>query len=285
MGSVGILLALSSGLVWGAADFTGGMATRRAHQFQVVALSAVGGIALLLVCALVFRERLPPFATVAWAAGSGVAGAVGLAALYRGLSLGRAATVAPTAAVVTALIPVLFNGLRSGWPRAPQLAGFVLALAGIWLVAAASGDDAIRDSGGRPRSGAGLQLALLAGIGFGSFLILIAQVQSDLVFVPLAVARIMMLVTALMMMGSQRVPRPSLAAHPLALLAGVLDAGGNVLYLLARELTRLDVAAVLASLYPVSTVVLARLISKEQISATQWIGAAVCLVAVALITI
>jgi drug/metabolite transporter (DMT)-like permease len=282
MGSVGILLALASGLVWGAADFTGGVATRKGHQFQVVALSAIGGIALLVGCAIAFGERLPPLAAVTWAAGSGVAGAIGLASLYRGLSLGRAATVAPTAAVVTALMPVLFHGLRSGWPRGTQLAGFGLAFAGIWLVAAAS--SGAGDTDAAPASGPGLRLALLAGVGFGSFLILIAQVDADLVFVPLAVARTVMLATALLLMVSRRVPLPSIAAHPLALLAGVLDAGGNVLYLLARELTRLDVAAVLASLYPVSTVVLARLVSNERISATQWVGAAVCLVAVVLIT-
>jgi drug/metabolite transporter (DMT)-like permease len=283
MGSVGILLALASGLVWGAADFTGGVATRKAHQFQVVALSALGGIALLVLCAFVFRERVPPLATVLWAAGGGVAGAIGLASLYRGLSLGRAATVAPTAAVVTALIPVVFNGLRAGWPSGTQLAGFALALAGIWLVAAASSGGDVTDA--TPASGTGLRLALLAGVGFGSFLILIAQIDADLVFVPLAVARTVTFGTVLLLLTSQRVPMPSLTAHPLALLAGVLDAGGNVLYLFARELTRLDVAAVLASLYPVSTVLLARLVSNEQISATQWAGAAVCLVAVALITI
>jgi drug/metabolite transporter (DMT)-like permease len=105
------------------------------------------------------------------------------------------------------------------------------------------------------------------------------------VFVPLAVARVVTLITALVLLMLRRVPLPSITAHPLALLAGVLDAAGNVFYLFAREFTRLDVAAVLASLYPVSTVVLARLLLKEQITRTQWFGAAVCLVAVVLITI
>jgi drug/metabolite transporter (DMT)-like permease len=179
--------------------------------------------------------------------------------------------------VVTAVMPVLFSGLSVGWPRPIQLAGFVLAMAGIWLVA--------RASGGGPLSGQGVRLALIAGVGFGSFLIFIAQVQSDLVFVPLAVARVITLVTAVVLLVVRRVRPPSITGHPLALLAGALDAGGNVLYLFAREFTRLDVAAVLASLYPVSTVVLARVLLKERITATQWIGAAVCLAAVILITI
>jgi drug/metabolite transporter (DMT)-like permease len=268
---------LTSSLVWGAADFTGGFATRRGHQYQVLAVSAVAGIVLLLACALIWREPLPSAATAAWSAAGGIAGAIGLACLYRGLSLGSAATVAPTAAVVTAIMPVLFSGLRTGWPQPTQLAGFVVAMAGIWLVARASGGD--------PMSSQGLQLSLLAGVGFGSFLILIAQVQTDLVFVPLAVARVVTLVTALLLLALRKLPVPSPTAHPLALLAGVLDAGGNIFYLFAREFTRLDVAAVLASLYPVSTVVLARLLLKEQITRTQWIGAMVCLVAVILITI
>jgi drug/metabolite transporter (DMT)-like permease len=287
MGSLGSLLALLSGLVWGAADFVGGVATRRGHQFQVVAISAAAGIILLLACALLFRERIPPPATVAWAAVSGVAGAIGLASLYRGLSLGSAATVAPTAAVITAVLPVVFHDIQSGWPPAAKLAGFAVALAGIWLVAAASGPTVTAAAVPRrgPRFGPGLRLAILAGIGFGSFLILIAQVEPDLLFVPLAIARAVMLVTGLMLMRSQRLPLPSVTAHPLAVLAGVLDAAGNVLYLLARDLTRMDVAAVLASLYPVSTVVLARLLLKEQITVTQWIGAAVCLMAIVLITL
>jgi drug/metabolite transporter (DMT)-like permease len=285
MGSSGALLALLSGLTWGAADFTGGYATRRGHQFQIVALSAFGGIVLLAVCALIVRERMPSSVSAMWAGAGGVAGAIGLASLYRGLSVGSAATVAPTAAVVTAVMPVIFSGVNAGWPRATQLAGFGLALAGIWLVAAVSNDPADGSARRAPMSASALRLALLAGVGFGSFLILIAQVEPDLLFVPLVVARTVMLTTAVILMLSQRVPLPSPLGHPLALLAGVLDAGGNVLYLLARELTRMDVAAVLASLYPVSTVVLARLLLKEQISTTQWLGAAVCLIAVVLITI
>src|SRR3954447_17162821 len=121
----GALVALTSALVWGAADFAGGAATRRGHQFQVVALSAFAGIVMLAVCALVFRERLPPATTVMWAAAGGIAGAIGLASLYLGLSLGSAATVAPTAAVVTAVLPVVFSGLDSGWPHGTRLAGFV----------------------------------------------------------------------------------------------------------------------------------------------------------------
>jgi drug/metabolite transporter (DMT)-like permease len=179
--------------------------------------------------------------------------------------------------VITAALPVLFNATTAGFPRVPQLLGFGLAIVGIWLVA--------RGPVGEDAAPGGLALACVAGVGFGGFLVLIAQGPSGSVFAPLAVARIVMLVIALTLMLSRGTPLPSLAGHPFALLAGLLDAGGNVLYLLARQHIRLDVAAVLSSLYPVATVVLARVVSQEPVTATQWVGAGVCLGAVGLITI
>lgn len=262
--------------MWGSGDFAGGVAVRRSHQFQVLALSALSGIAMLLAFGMLRREGVPPTASIAWAAAAGVAGAGGIAALYRGLAIGSAAIVAPTAAVITAALPVMFSALTAGLPRASQLVGFVVAMAGIWLVARAGDSDAV--------SNQGLQLAVVAGIGFGGFLILIAQVHSDLVFLPLAVTRAMTLIAAFGLMIARRVRVPALTANPTALLAGVLDAGGNVLFLFARQYTRLDIAAVLSSFYPVATVVLSRLILHERVTVTQWVGASVCLAAVALIT-
>jgi drug/metabolite transporter (DMT)-like permease len=214
--------------------------------------------------------------SVGWAAAAGLSGAIGIAALYRGLAIGSAATVAPTAAVITAALPVVVNGLSAGLPRPTQLVGFAVAIAGIWLVAR---------SPSASQSVAGLKLAFVAGFGFGGFLILIAQVHSDLVFLPLAVTRGVTLAVAVTLMLARGVQIPLVTANPIALLAGVLDAGGNVLFLFARQQTRLDVAAVLSSFYPVATVMLARLVLRERITRIQWIGAGVCLAAVALITV
>ena len=126
-------------------------------------------------------------------------------------------------------------------------------------------------------------MGLLAGLGFGGFLVLAGQVTGDTVYVPLTVARAMMLGTALLMMRARGLEVPRLQAHPIGLLAGLLDAGGNVLYLLARQHVRMDIAAVLSSLYPLSTVVLARMVTGERVTAAQWTGGALCLAAVALI--
>jgi drug/metabolite transporter (DMT)-like permease len=273
----GAVLALLSAAVWGAGDFTGGFATRRSDQYQVLALAAFAGIVMLVAVAIFWREPLPDRATLGWASGAGISGAIGIACLYRGLAEGRAAVVAPTAAVVTAAVPVLFAALTAGLPRPAQLAGFALAMIGIWLVGHTESD--------RPASAGDLKLALSAGLGFGGFLTLIAQVDPALVFMPLAITRTVTFLTALVLLAARRAPLPSPTSNPFAWVAGLLDASGNVLYLLARQFTRLDVAAVLSSFYPATTVLLAWIVSRERVTATQWCGAAVCLAALALITL
>jgi drug/metabolite transporter (DMT)-like permease len=272
-----VIFALTSALVWGSGDFGGGLATRRGNQFQVLVLSTFSGIVLLLLCAAAWGESLPGLRSAMWAALAGVAGTLGLASLYRGLSLGYAASVAPVAAVVSAALPVVFSIVTEGVPAPTRLAGLALALLGIWLVSATSG--------GAGLGAQGVGLALLAGLGFGGFFILIGQVEPGALFSPLVVARGVSLSMALLLLWGRRQSLPSIPRSPIALLAGMLDAGGNVFYLLARQHTRLDIAAVLSSLYPVTTVLLASLVLKERVSPLQWLGAAVCLAAVVLIAL
>ncbi len=274
---LGILFGLTSALVWGSGDFSGGFATRKINQFQVLLLASVSGTLILIVLAFAWSESLPSLADTGWAALAGVSGALGILALYRALSLGYAASVAPTAAVLSAALPVVFNFFTAQPPNRFQLVGFGLALVGIGLVSRSSASDQL--------SRTALGLALLAGLGFGGFFILIAQVGPNTVFAPLLVARFVSLVTALALLLVNRLPLPSPLASPVALLAGLHDTGGNVFYVLAQQFTRLDVAAVLASLYPATTVLLAYLILKEKVAPLQWLGAALCLASVALIAL
>lgn len=273
----GNVLALASAFVWGSGDFSGGLATRRANQFQVLAVSALAGVVALVGLAVWRGEPVPSGPGALWAFGAGFAGALGIACLYQALSQGQAANVAPTAAVVGVALPVLYGALTEGWPGWGRVTGFAVAVLGIWLVSRSTEphDHTARRS---------LWLALLAGLGFGGFFILIARVEEGLVFTPLIFSRSASLLVALALMGLRRVPLPTLAASPVAILAGLLDTAGNVLYLAAKQFTRLDVAVVLSSLYPVSTVMLAWLLLKQKIGAQQWLGAGLCIAAVVLIT-
>lgn len=273
---LGITYALLSAAIWGSGDFSGGLAARKIGSYQVLLLTASVGILILLGCGWVFGEVLPAWRDIQWAALAGLAGAFGIAALYRALSLGSAAAAAPTSAVITAIMPVLFTALTLGLPALEQLAGFALALVGIWLVARTADGDA-------HTTRQGILLALLSGVCFGSFFVLIAQVSPGKVFYPLVAARTVSFFVALVTLTLKRQPLPSPRANPVALLSGLLDTGGNVFYLLATQYTRLDIAAVLASFYPAGTVILSIFILKERVSGWQWLGVACCLAAVVLI--
>ncbi len=275
---LGIGFALLSALVWGSGDFSGGMAARRSNQFQVLALSAFSGLVILVAAALVWREGFPSPQGMLFSALGGAGGAVGIAALYRALSMGHNASVAPTSAVIGAALPVVFSAVTLGPPGAIHLAGFGLAMLGIFLVSL-PGNAAVRVSR------QGFLLACLAGIGFGAFFIFLGQVDPGKIFTPLIIARCFTLVVGLGLVKGNRLALPGLFSNGWALLAGILDAGGNLFYILARQYTRLDIAAVISALYPASTVVLAAIVLKERSSGLQRLGVLVCLLAIVLITV
>lgn len=270
---------LASAASWGAGDFSGGLATRRAPVLGVLTVGQLAGVSLLAATGLLAGEALPTPGTIGWAVAAGAAGAVGLGALYRGLAVGRMGVVAPLSAVLSAAIPVALGALGEGVPPAAKLAGFTLGLGGIWLVAGAGGGAA--GAGERP---AGVGLALLAGLGFGGFLVLMARGAQGGTWWPLAAARATTLVLALAAALALRRPwAPPRGALPAVLLSGALDAGGNACFVLASQAGRLDVAAVLSSMYPASTVALAALLLRERLSRRQGAGLAAVLGAIALI--
>jgi drug/metabolite transporter (DMT)-like permease len=277
-GLLGILFALTSAGVWGMGDFTGGYATRRTSQYVVLALSALSGLVVLGIATLISGETFPGLRGVGFSLLAGLSGALGIGTFYRALSMGHNASVAPTTAVVGAALPVLFATFTHGFPGPLRLMGFGLALAGIWLVSASAGE-----TGPMPRRL--LLLAYLSGVGFGGFFIALGLVEQGKIFTPLILSRSLTLLVGLLFIKYHRLALPALRTQPLALLAGVLDAGGNLFYVLAKQYTRLDVAAVLASLYPISTVLLAAIVLKERITPRQGLGVLVCLAAIVLITL
>lgn len=274
----GILLALASALSWGIADFSGGQAARRSNALQVLALSSFSGICLLILCLFVQAEIRPSLSSLLWAAASGISGAIGLALFYYGLSLGNTVIIAPVAAVVGAALPVAIGSLTEGLPGFLQLVGFVLAFLGIWFVSQSP-------SSVRGVTQSVFWLGILAGLFFGGFFVFIGQVESGQVFTPLLVSRTCELLVALLLLLVRKIPLPSPGSIKLAWVVGLLDAGGSVLFVIARQLSRLDVSVVLSSLYPVVTVCLAYWMLKEKISLSQWVGVALCFSSVVLITI
>lgn len=269
-------LSLLSAASWGGGDFTGGIAAKRTNVFRIVAIAHGFGFVLLLLIALLVRENFPPWIDLAWGAAAGITGAFGIAALYKGLAIGRMGIIAPVAAVVTAVIPVLVGMGTEGLPRPVQMLGFAIALVSIWLVARPDGQiDTHR----------GLGLAVLAGISFGLFLVTGKQAGHHALFWPMTSARFAssLLMTGIAMFTIGEGGPAKRVMVPI-LLSGLLDATGNTLFIAATQHGRLDVAAVLSSLYPASTVILARVLLKERISRWQAFGIVGALLAVALIS-
>jgi drug/metabolite transporter (DMT)-like permease len=274
------MLALASALVYGTADFCGGLATRRAPAFGVVALSQAAGL-LALAALLPLLGGTPTVRDLAWGAAAGLAGAVALVLFYRALATGVMSVVAPVTALAGAAVPVLVGtALGERLPVAATI-GIAFALVAVVLVAAEGGLPTWRSV-----RAAGLFPAALSGAGFGVFFVLLDRTSADSGLWPLVGARPVsiaaVVVVALLARGSLRVGRTVL---PLVGLAGVLDMSANALFLLATQQGQLAVTGVLASLYPVSTVVLAQLVLRERLVRVQLAGLAAAAVAVVLISL
>lgn len=269
---------LLSAAIWGAGDFSGGLASRRSSLLSVTVVSNAVGAVMALGYTLVRGAPMPPTSDLGLGALAGLAGVVGILALYRALSLGRMGIAAPVTAVIANVIGVVWAAFSEGLPGGVRIAGFVLACLGVWFVAQPDGAQ------GRPK---GLGLAALSGLGFGAFFIALGQISpgADTSW-PILAARLTSFAIILIAFFSSRQKfalEPS--ARPLAVGAGIMDTLGNAFYAIAAQAGRLDVAAVLSSLYPAMTVLLARFVLHERFTRTQLIGALIALVAIPLIVI
>jgi drug/metabolite transporter (DMT)-like permease len=278
---VAVVLALTSAAVYGAADFLGGLASRKTSVFGVVALSQVVGLAALL--ALLPWLGGPVDGTdLAWGVAAGVAGASGLVLFFRTLARGVMSVIAPVTAVTSAAVPVLVGLLGGNRIGLWAAAGIALALAAVVLVSAEGGLSALRAA--RPAS---LAPALAAGTAFGFFFVLLDGTSEDAGVTPLVAARMasvaLVVVLALATRQSLRVTRPAL---PLVALSGVGDMTANALFLLATQQEgQLAITGVLASLYPVSTVMLAQVLLRERLAGAQVAGLGTAVAAIVLITL
>jgi len=273
-----ILLGLASAASWGAADFSGGVATKRTNVYSVIIFSQLVAAVFLIGLAVLLSANIPAPDDIKLGSIAGISGAIGLIFLYRGLAGGSMAVVAPIAALVTAIVPVFFGIINEGLPSGTQLLGFMLALIGVWLLSKTGSKSKINVRE--------ITYPLIAGLFFGLFFILIDQLSGNAILWPLAAARIASVVVIIVIALTMRVRElPAVSQFPIIALAGLLDVGGNVFFALATTLGRLDIAAVLASFYPASTVMLAYAILKERLTIWQWFGISLALVAVVLISL
>jgi drug/metabolite transporter (DMT)-like permease len=240
----------------------------------VLVISEAVGLPLLLAMALAQGESLPSAGALAWSIAAGVFGLIAVGTLYRALAHGNIAVAAPITGIIGAAIPVAFSVVVDGAPRATQIAGCALGLAGVWLVTR---------SGERGGGLAGAGLAAVAGVGFGVYFICFKQAGSESTFTPILIARTITFVGVLPLALLRGVlPQTDWRAlSPLAAASGVLDTLANAAFVVASQSGRLALVAVLGSLYPAMTVLLARLVLRERTTRTQNIGLGVVVAAIA----
>ena len=280
------LFAALSALAYGAADYAGGHATRFRTVRIVLLVSQSVGLAGIVLVIVVGRQAIPDVRDLVWGAAAGLAGVLGLATLYRGLARGAAAIVSPTAALVGTAAPILAGVLLGEEPALASWIGIGLALPAIGLLSLAKDRHRRLDA-------LSLAAGVLAGLGFGAFFILIDQTAADSGFWPLAASRVASL-TVVAFAGLLR-PRARRSAQPLqpdrgripgtAIVAGVLDMAANVFFLLAARTGLLITSAVISSLYPAPTVLLARVLDRQRLGPRRLAGFVLALAAGALMVV
>ncbi|MFW6180664.1 MAG: EamA family transporter [Spirochaetota bacterium] len=282
---MGIILAGAAALLYGVADFSGGLATRRSRVHAVLFHSQLLGLALALVAAPfiapLFTGGGATTRDVLWGMGAGASGAFGLAFLYRGLAAGVIAVVSPVAAVVGAGVPVAAGLLLGESPGVTGWAGIAVSLLAIMLLGwhRVSGTE-------RARLRASLLHGLLAGLGFGGFFVLIARPGEQAGLWPLVGARLasiaMVAAFSLAAGRSMRVARDSAA---LLVVTGVFDMGANIAFVMASRIYLLSVVSVISSLYPAPTVVLGRVVLGERLTPARVAGLVSAVSGVALMSV
>lgn len=272
-------IGLCSAASWGGADFVGGMGARKAPALLVVASGHILSFFLLLGYCLFIHLRLPDPHSLLFAMLGGFEGSIALAIFYRALAMGAMGLTAALTGVLTALVPVVFSFFADGLPKPLSAAGLAAGLVAIWLIT----HSPAKEGPSTPR--AALMLGALAGTMFGTQLILFKIASPGGVVATMTAGRAA---------GGLAMVLVILAAPPkgqwkgfwaMGILSGILDTAGNLFYLRATQLGRLDVAAVVCSLYPAGTILLAALVLRERPTGRQVTGMALALGAVMLLSL
>ncbi len=303
--SANILLALAAAASWGGGDFSGGMGVKAtggttAGALRVVLIAHASSLAVLLAILAIQHAPVPHGAPLAWGLAAGVTAGISLTAFYIALARGAMGGSAALSGLLAAAIPAAVSSVLEGVPALLRLVGFVLALAAIWLIAAGPSPEAAHAVDGSAPSESSrttLVLALVGGVGFGIYFVALRLANPLGVLEPMAIARSASLITCalLLVLVSVRSKRVIAAEEPAtkltrmavvwALGVALLDTGGNLLFIAATRSGRLDIAAVLSSLYPAGTILLAAWHLHETPTPRQLTGMAIAAAAVVMITI
>jgi drug/metabolite transporter (DMT)-like permease len=271
-----IALALGASLTWGVADFFGPLKGRTYGALRVLFYVQLGGL-VTIAAVVAVRGKGPADSAALLAIPAAISGTLGLYAYYRGMAVGAMSIVAPIAGI-SAVVPVTFGILTGERPSAWQLFGIAAALGGVFLASREPGH-------GGPKIAAGVGLALLAAIGFGGYFpAMHAAGDADFWWASL----IFRMTSTSVILAAVAIRRPKLAIEPVQIpilaLIGIGDMLGNLLFAAASTSGLVSVTSVLASLYPIVTVMLARLVLKERVARAQEAGIVLTLAGVALIS-
>jgi len=274
-----VLLAAFSSVLFGTADFMGGVAARRASAVSIVFASHLAGLAVVAASIPAFGGEAGPD-DLLWGAAAGASGAWALALFYHGLATTRVAVIAPVAAVVGTMLPVLFGLWAGERPAAAAWAGVAVAFPAFVLLGSGHG------TAGRAATRRAATLGVLVGVGFGLFSIFLSRTGADSGMWPLVPARAASLAAIAVGAPFLRAPLlPPAAILPFAALVGTIDMSANILFLLAVRRGLLALVSVVIALYPAVTVIGARLVFRERIHRPQVAGLALAAVSVSLIAV
>jgi len=278
-----IIYGLCAALGWGTGDFVGGIASRKTGAYRAVFYGELVGVALLIVVVAIFREAFPDSRTLTLSLIAGFLGTFGLFFLYHSMTLGLMSIAAPVSALLAATIPVIFGIFTDGLPEYLVLIGFGFALFAVWNIS--QGEEGIKDIFSHLSD---LKLPLLAGIGFGLYFVFMhkATINGATIW-PMMLARLggMTMITIYMIFSRSTWKVTDQTAWPIIALNGILDISGNLFFILGSQTGRLDVVAVLSSLFPGATVLWALIFLKERLSRRQLVGLISALTAIVLLTI
>jgi drug/metabolite transporter (DMT)-like permease len=282
-----VIFALAAAVLYGTADFLGGVTSRRVSAIAVLSVSAPFGGLIVLAAALVMGGHIQPPGIV-WGLIAGAAGGAGLIAFYAGLAAGPMSVVAPVTALASTVLPVGVAVAQGERPGPAVVAGAVLCLIAITLVSMEGGRPPEAGRPGSRQSARGLAYGLAAGIAFGLFFLFLKNAGTSGVLWPVAVSRLsgsaIALSAALLTRTRPIGWRTGRNVLAMALLSGAFDATANISYVTATRAGLFGLAVVITSLYPGITVLLARLLLREHMRSLQRAGLVLAAVGVVLLT-